>query len=105
MIGPTISVSAHPFDRLTPVQIGQADIHDDEVGGCGFDRLKRSSRRLDGFDLKLGMQSQLLDQRLTQVGVIIHDQQLPRLAHYLTLPAGSRAGYCRITASMRLAPI
>jgi hypothetical protein len=27
------------------------------------------------------MESQLLDQRLTQVVVIIHDQQLPRLAH------------------------
>jgi hypothetical protein len=27
------------------------------------------------------MQSQLFDQRLTQVGVVIHDQQLPRLAH------------------------
>jgi hypothetical protein len=27
------------------------------------------------------MQSQLLDQRLTQVGVIVHDQQSPRLGH------------------------
>jgi hypothetical protein len=27
------------------------------------------------------MQSQLLDQRLTQVGVIVHDQQSSRLGH------------------------
>jgi hypothetical protein len=79
--GPTISVSAHSFDRLAPVKIGQADIHDDKVGGCGSERLKRRFRRLDCLDLKLGMQSQLFDQRLTQVVVIIHDQQLPRLAH------------------------
>ena len=46
-----------------------------------LDRVKRRFRRLDRLDLKLGMQRQLLDQRMTQVGVIIHDQQSPRLAH------------------------
>ena len=38
-------------------------------------------RGLDRLDLKLGMQRELFDQRLTQVGVIVHDQQSPRLGH------------------------
>ena len=46
-----------------------------------LDRVKRRLRRLDRLDLKLGMQRQLLDQRLTQVGVVVHDQQSPRLGH------------------------
>ena len=45
------------------------------------DRLERRFRGLDRLDLKLGMQRQLLDQRLTQVGVVVHDQQSPRLGH------------------------
>ena len=74
------------FDRLATVKVGQPDIHDDEIGGRGCDRLKRRFRRLDRLNLKLPMQSQLLDQRLTQVSVIVHDQQSPRLGHqfYLT---------------------
>ena len=100
--GPTISVPAHPFDCLAPVKIGQANIHDDKVGSCGGDRLERRFRRLDCLDLKLGMHGQLLDQRLTQVGVIIHDQQLPRLAHLNDFTRWTGAGYRRITASMRL---
>jgi hypothetical protein len=43
--------------------------------------MKRRFRRLDRLDLKLGMERELLDQRLTQVCVIIHDQQSPRLGH------------------------
>ena len=81
--GPPIPVSPHSFDRLAPIKIGQPDIHDDEVGRRACDGLKRRFRRLDRLDLKLRMQSQLLDQRMTQVSVIVYDQQLSRLAHQL----------------------
>ena len=90
--GPAIPVSPHSFDRLAPVKIGQPDIHDDEVGRRACDGLKRCFRRLDRLDLKLGMQSQLLDQRMTQVSVIVYDQQLPRLAHQLYFTGGSHGG-------------
>ena len=76
-----IAVAAHPLDRLAPVEVGQPDVHDDEVRRLRLDRMKRRFRRLDRLDLKLGMQRELLDQRLTQVGVVIHDQQSPRLGH------------------------
>ena len=35
---------------------------------------ERRRRRLNRLNLKLGVQRQLLDQRLTQVNVIVHDQ-------------------------------
>ena len=44
--------------------------------------LERRFRGFDRLDLKLGMQRQLLDQRLPQVGVVIDDQQSPRLGHW-----------------------
>ena len=77
-----ISVPSHSFDRLPPVEVGQADIHDHEVRRLGLGRKQRRFRSLDRLDLKLRMQSQLLDQRMTQVGVVVHDQQAPRLGHW-----------------------
>ena len=55
-------------------------------GGEFEDRRKRRFAGRDGFHLKLGVQIDLLDQRVAQVGVVVHDQYSPRLGHLGTLP-------------------
>ncbi len=50
--------------------------------GHGFER---RLRRIDRLDLKLRMQSKLLDERVPQVDVIVNDQYSPRLGHDASL--------------------
>ena len=89
---PAIAIAAYPLDSFASVEIGQPNVHDDEVRRRFRDRLERRLRRLNGLNVKLGVQSELLDQRVTQVGIIVHDQQSPRFGHrpYFIDSAGRR---------------
>ena len=67
--------------RLAPVHVGQADVHDDEVGRRALGRLARGCG-VGGLDhLEFGMQRQLLGQRLSQIGVVVDDEDPSRLGH------------------------
>jgi len=89
---PAIAVAAQLLDGVAAVDVGQADVHDHEIGRRVRDRRQRRLGRLDSLDLKLRMQGDLLDQRAAQVGVVVHDQDSPRLAHGGTLPTALSGG-------------
>ncbi len=87
-----VSVATQPLDRLASVKVRKPHVHDDEIGRSFHDRLQRRLRGLDRLDLELRVQIELFDQRVTQVGVVVHDQYSSRLIHHRSLPAAPSGG-------------
>ena len=67
--------------NFPPVGIGQSDIHQDEIGGVGLGRAGTLGAGIDGGSFELVVQRQLLHQRIAQIVVVIHDQDLAGIGH------------------------
>ena len=79
--GPLEAVGAQVPDRLAAVHVGQADVHDDDVGLRARGRQTRRGG-VGGFgDLEFGMQRQLFAQRLPQVGIVVDNEDSAGLRH------------------------
>ena len=78
---PLEAARAQETHGFAPVHVGQADVHDDEIGRGVLDREAGGGGvgRL-GY-LEFGVQRQLLGQRLAQIGVVVDDEDLARLGH------------------------
>ncbi len=74
----TLAQAAHD---LATVGVGQADIHQHQIGGIGLGGGSALGAGVDGGGLELFVQRQLLDQRLAQIGIVIHDQDLAGIGH------------------------
>lgn len=76
---------AHDFDRLAPVDIGQADVHQRHVDLIGLDGGDGggAGRRLD--DGEFLVQTQLFGQRVAQRVIVVDDQDFAGRAHRLVL--------------------
>ena len=72
---------AQAANHFAPVGVGQADIHQHEVGRFGFRRMRAFRPGLGSGRLELFMQGELLHQRLAQIVVIVHDQDLASGGH------------------------
>ena len=75
------AVLAQDAHRFAAVDVGQPDIHDDEVDLTGFGGLHALAAAVDGERFELLMQGKLLDQRLAQFGVVVDDQYLAGIRH------------------------
>ena len=73
-----LAQAAHHF---AAVGIGQPDIHQHQVGRIGLGGAGALGAGIDGGGLELVMQRQLLDQRVAQIGIVIHDQDLAGIGH------------------------
>ncbi len=75
------AVLAQDAHRLAAVHVGQADIHDHQVDLAAFGRLHALGAAVDRGGVELLMQRQLLDQRLAQFGIVVHDQDGTLVGH------------------------
>ena len=73
-----LAQAAHHF---ASIGIGQADVHDHEIRRTGFRRLRALGPGIDGAGLEFLMQRKLLDQRVTKIAIIVHDQNFARVSH------------------------
>ena len=73
-----LAQDAHGF---AAVDVGQADVHDDEIDLSGLGGLHALAAVLgaDGFELLV--QRQLLGQPLAQLSIVVDDQNLARIGH------------------------
>ena len=81
MIGalkPPLRKAAHHF---AAVGVGQADIHQHQIGRIGLGGAGALGAGIDGGSLELFVQRQLLHQRIAQIGIVIHDQDLAGIGH------------------------
>ena len=78
---PLEAVGAQMPDRLASVHVGQADVHDDDVGRRAGGRLARRGGVGRFRDVEFGMQRQLFAQRLPQVGIVVDDEDSASLRH------------------------
>lgn len=72
---------AQAADNFAAVGIGQADIHQHEVGRVAFRRQRAFRAGIDGGCLELLVKRQLLHQGIAQIGIVIHDQDLAGVGH------------------------
>ena len=93
MIGalkPPLRRRAHDF---AAVGIRQPDIHQHQIGSIGFGGAGALGAGIDGGGLELVVQRQLLHQRIAQIGIVIHDQDLAGIGHgYNPLGAAVASG-------------
>jgi hypothetical protein len=75
---------------LTSVGIGQPDIHQHQIGRVGFGGAGALGAGIDCGGFELLMQRQLLDQRIAQIGIVIHDQDLAGIGHRIRSSWGRR---------------
>jgi hypothetical protein len=89
------AVLAQNAHRFAPVDIGKTDIHDHEIDLPGLGGLNPFGPVVDRDRLEVLMQRELLDQRLAQLGIIVHDQDLAGIRHSSAPRPGSpRNGVC-----------
>ena len=81
-----LAQAAHHF---AAIGIRQPDIHQHEIGGIGLGGAGALGAGIDGGGLELVVQRQLLHQRIAQIGVVIHDQDLAGIGHWYN-PLGRR---------------
>ena len=75
------AVLAQYAHRFTPVEVGKADVHDYEINLGGFGGLHPLAAAIDRDRLEFFMQGKLLDHRVAQFGIIVHDQDLAGIRH------------------------
>ena len=78
--------------RLAAVDVGKADIHDDEVDMAALGRLHPLGAGLGRDGLEFLMQGQLLDQGFAEFGIIVDDQNSTRIWHVEPPPARRASG-------------
>jgi hypothetical protein len=81
------AVAPQSPDSLAAVEVGQADVHDHDVRVQFRDRRERRPGASRSFDLELRMKGKLFGERAAEVGVVVHDQDSPRLCHASSLAA------------------
>ena len=69
------------------VDVGQADVHDDEVDLAGLGGVHALGAGIDAGGLELFMQGELLGQPVAQLGIVVDDQNLARIRHSTTATA------------------
>ena len=67
-------VLAHDPHRLAPVHVGQAHVHDDEIGRLGAGHLQRLGRRIGLDGREFFVQIELAGQSGAQIDVIVGDE-------------------------------
>ena len=75
------AVLAQDADGFAAVDVGQPHIHDDEIDLSGLGGLHTLAAGLDRDGLELLVQRQLFGQRIAQFGIVIDNQNLPRIRH------------------------
>ena len=75
------AVLAQDAHRFAAVDIGQADIHDHEVDLAGLGGLHALGAVFGRDDFEFLMQRELLDQRVAQLRIVVHDQDLADIRH------------------------
>ena len=88
------SVLAQDAHRLPPVDVGQPDVHDDQVDMTVLGGLQALGCGVDGPRLEFLVQRELLHQRGAQFGVIVDDEDFAGIRHDLSpgeKPAFSRS--------------
>jgi len=88
------AVLAQDAHRLPPVDVRKPDIHDHEIDLPSLGGLYALGSVVDRDRLELLMQRELLDQRLAQFGVVVHDQDLAIRHSSAPGPASPRNGVC-----------
>ena len=86
------AVLAQDPHRLAAVDVGQADIHDDEVDLAALGRLHALGAGFGRDRVELLMQGQLLDQGFAEFGIIVDDQNSTRIWHVEPPPARRASG-------------
>ena len=89
------AVLAQDAHRLAAVDVRQADVHDHEVDLAGLGGLHALGAGLDRDRLEFLVQRKLLDQRVAQLRVVVHDQNLAGIRHQ------ERPKGCRRSAALR----
>ena len=84
---------AHDAHGFPAIDVGQADIHDHEVDLAGLGGMDALGPVLDRNRLEFLMQRQLLDQRIAQLGIVIHDQYLAGVRHHGPAPRVHGSSY------------
>ncbi len=84
------TVLAQDAYGFATVDVGQADVHDDEVDIAVLGRLDRLGSAVDRRRFELVVQGELLDQRLAQFVVIIHNQDVSGVGHRSKSPLRAR---------------
>ena len=80
---PLEAFRAQLLDRFAPVHVGQAHVHDDDVGRGFCDRPPRRRDAVGLRDRELCVKRQLLGKSLAQIGIIVDDEDVSRLSHGL----------------------
>jgi hypothetical protein len=75
------AVLAQDAHGLAPVHVGQADVHDHEIHMAVAGGLHALRTGIDRLGVELLVQCELFDQRVAQLGVVIDDQDFPRVGH------------------------
>ena len=78
---PLEALAAQQPHRLASVHVGQADVHDHEIGRRVGDPAARGGRAIGLFDSEFGMQRKLFRERFAQILVVVYDQYQTYLAH------------------------
>ena len=91
-------VLPHDADGLAAVDIGEPDIHDDQVDLAGLGRLHAFRPAIDRDRLELVVQRQLLDQCFAQLRLVVDNQNLTGVRHGLKPSARAAAERMQIAA-------
>ena len=87
-LNPPLRKAAHDF---AAIGVGQSDIHQHEIGSIGLGGAGAFGAGVDGGGFEFVVQRQLLHQRVAQIGIVFHDQDLAGIGHgYDPLGGGGR---------------
>ena len=82
-----LAQGAHHF---AAIGVGQADIHQHQIGGIGLGGARALGAGIDRGGFEFFVQRQLLHQRIAQIGIVIHDQDLAGIGHgFILLGSGA----------------
>ena len=88
------AILAEHANRFAAVDIGKADVHDDEVDLARAGGLHAFGAGVDRHGFELVMKRELLDQRITHVGVIVDNEDSAGIHHRFGAPEVGRDRVC-----------
>src|SRR5262249_52297246 len=77
------AVLAQDAHRLAAVHVRQPDIHDHQIDLAGLGLLDALGAGIDRDRLEFVMQRKLLDERVPQLVVVVHDQDFTAIRHLI----------------------